>query len=107
MKQLKYGVGLWTVGFSADRFIPNGYRPADTFVEQIAAVSRIEGAEAVQIHFPDDFEGYTPEEVKDIITSHGLKLVTVNMNLFGNPLFKYGVSIDKSKICSAFTNLFS
>jgi len=90
MKKLKYGIGLWTVGFTADRFIPNGYRPAGTFIRQIKDVARIPGIEAVQIHFPDDFDGYTPKEVKDIVNSNGLELKTVNMNLFGNPIFKFG-----------------
>ena len=90
MKKLKYGIGIWTVGFTADRFIPNGYRPAGSFVDQIKDISRIKGIEAVQIHFPDDFQGYTALEIKDIITSHGLVMKTVNMNLFGNPMFKFG-----------------
>lgn len=90
MNKLKYGIGLWTVGFTADRFIPSGYRPADSFEKQIERVAEIAGVEAVQIHYPDDFIGFTPKEVKNIIESYGLKLRTINMNLFGNPVFRYG-----------------
>lgn len=90
MDKLKFGVGLWTMGFSADRFIPDGYNEKISFEEQIKLVSQAEDIEAVQIHYPTDFEGLKAKEVKSIIDDHGLKLPAINMNLFGDPIFKYG-----------------
>ncbi|HSV31643.1 MAG TPA: sugar phosphate isomerase/epimerase family protein [Atribacteraceae bacterium] len=90
MRPLKFGVGLWCMGFSADRFIPKGYKNMGNTREQLEMVSRVEGAEAIQIHFPDDFLGYENREVSKMVDDFGLKISTINVNLFGDPIFRYG-----------------
>jgi len=89
MKKLKFGAGLWTIGFSADRFIPGGYRPLESFEKQIEAAARIKDSEAVQIHYPSDFEGLETKEVANIIKDKGLKMQAMNMSLYSAD-FKYG-----------------
>ncbi len=89
-KSLKWGVGLWSVGFTADRFIPDGYRPVPSFEDQIKMVAKIKDAEAVQIHYPSDFGRTPPKEIKKILNRHGVKLAAMNMNIFGDPIFQYG-----------------
>ena len=97
MKKFKYGIGLWSIGFTADRFIPGGYRELCSFEEQIKLAAKVEGAEAVQIHYPGDFGKASPEEVKKILDDNGLKFAAMNLNLFG-PEFKYGSFTSTDKV---------
>jgi len=89
MKKFKIGVGLWCVNFAADRFLPGGYRSMLPLEQQLQMVSKIEGAESVDLH-SSDFEGITPKEVAKIVENSGLKIGTLNPNIFGDPIFKYG-----------------
>lgn len=96
MKKLQFGAGLWTIGFTADRFIPGGYRPAESFRRQIEIAAKVKDLEAVQIHYPSDFTGLQVSEVAKIIQDSGLKMQAMNMNLF-SPQFKYGAFTSKDK----------
>lgn len=89
MDRFRIGVGLWCVSFAADRFLSSGYRKPHTLEEQIKIVSKIEGAESVDLH-TSDFEGIDPKEVVKMIKDNGLKVNAVNANIFGDPIFKYG-----------------
>jgi xylose isomerase len=90
MAKLKFGVGLWSVGFTADRFIPNGYRPVPAFRKQVEMVGRVKDAEAIQIHYPSDFGDSKPREILKIVKDNGLKFAALNLNIFGDPVFQYG-----------------
>ncbi len=89
MGKFKIGVGLWNVNFAADRFLASGYRPIKSLKEQLKMVSEIEGAESVDMH-SSDFEGVTPKEVATMVQDYGLTIYSVNPNVFGDPVFKYG-----------------
>ncbi len=96
MKRLRFGAGLWTIGFTADRFIPGGYRPAQSFREQVRTAARVKGLEAIQIHYPSDFEGLQVREVAAIIRDSGLEMQAMNMALFA-PRYKYGAFTSRDR----------
>ena len=89
MEKFKIGVGLWNVSFAADRFLASGYRPMQSLEKQLKMVSEIEGAKSVDMH-SSDFEGVTPKEVATMVKDYGLTVYSVNPNVFGDPIFKYG-----------------
>jgi xylose isomerase len=89
MDKIRVGVGLWCVSFAADRFLSTGYRDPVSLEEQIKIVSRIDGAESVDLH-TSDFEGISPKEVVKMVHDNGLKVNAVNANIFGAQEFKYG-----------------
>jgi len=96
MDNFRVGVGLWCVSFAADRFLPTGYRAKKTVKEQIELVSKIEGAESVDLH-TSDFIGIRPKEILKIVHDNGLRVNAVNANIFGDPLFKYGAFTNTDK----------
>jgi xylose isomerase len=89
MENFRIGVGLWCVSFAADRFLSTGYRSSTTLKEQIEIVSKIDGAESIDLH-TSDFEGIKPKEVVKIVHDFGLKVNAVNANIFGDQIYKYG-----------------
>jgi xylose isomerase len=96
MEKFKLGVGLWCVSFAADRFLSTGYRSPKTLKEQIEIVSKISGAESVDLH-TSDFEGIEPKEVVKIVQGKGLRVNAVNANIFGDPIYKYGAFTNTDK----------
>ncbi len=89
MGKFKIGVGLWCVSFAADRFLSTGYRPPQSLEQQIRMVSRIPGAESIDLH-TSDFEGVNTKYVAKMVRDYKLKVNAVNANIFGKPIYMFG-----------------
>lgn len=96
MEELKFGIGLWSVGFTADRFIPEGYRPRESFEKQIELISKIPDAEFVQINYPSNFVDLSAKNVLGIVEQKNIRIDAINTDLFGAN-FKYGAFTNQDK----------
>ncbi|MEM4675320.1 MAG: sugar phosphate isomerase/epimerase family protein [Nitrososphaerota archaeon] len=85
-----YGVGLWIFGKVADRFVPEGYRPAYTIEERIKAISEIPLVRGVELSYPSDFHELAPEELVKKLENANICISMLNVDLFSHPKWQRG-----------------
>lgn len=92
--QPRYSVILGFLGQITDRF--SSYHAPKTTAEKIATVTRVEGATGIEAVYPFDYEGYTFQQYRDLLTAHNMVISSVNVNLKAEPKFHHGAltSID-------------
>lgn len=88
-----YGKGLSvaTVPFypCGDRFVPAGYREDSlSFFEKLEKIAAIRDVAGVELSFPAEFGDPVP--VKQKFQDLGLKVSSIEVELFGSPRWKYG-----------------
>lgn len=85
-----YGVGLWIFGKVADRFVPEGYRPAYTVEGKIEAVSKIPLIRGVELVYPSDFQKLAPEELVKKLRNADICISMLNVDLFSHSKWQKG-----------------
>jgi xylose isomerase len=94
----RYGVGLWVFGRLTDRFISPDYKPDKPLNEKIEIASTIPLIKGVELSYPSDFQGYSPEMVMDKLRNKNLEISAINIDLFSKPKWQKGsiTSLDNS-----------
>jgi xylose isomerase len=94
----RYGVGLWIFGRLVDRFISPEYKPDKSLDERIKIASTIPLVRGVELSYPSDFQGYSPEAVMDRLRDRNLEISAINIDLFSRPKWQKGsiTSLDDS-----------
>ncbi len=64
------------------------YRP--TVAELIARAGTVQGLHELELNFPDHLEGSRPEEVADLVQTHGLQINGLAMRYYKDPAYKLG-----------------
>ncbi len=89
MAEPKFSTGLWVLGKTADRFASGGYGPEVSVEEMIERATRVEGAQAVEVH-QTDFDSITVDKLKKLLKDGNLLCSNVNTNVWSDPKFKHG-----------------
>ncbi len=71
-----------------DRFVTGGYRKDISFEKKLEMISRLEGLAGVMLDFPTEFKD--PVKLRSVFNRFGLKLGTVEIDLFSDPEWKMG-----------------
>lgn len=82
---LKFGIGTWCFGNTADRFMPVGYKKPITLEEIIEGISKVEKIKGVELVYPDDFSNKDPDAVLELLKKYNLTPIVVGPNLSGRP----------------------
>jgi xylose isomerase len=84
---LKHSIMVGLMGGQADRF--HRYQPDRPFAERLEMVARVEGADGVEVVYPQDFrEGV--ERTIQTIRGAGLAVSAVNLNVKGDDCYGQG-----------------
>lgn len=83
---VKHSVMTGTLGRYSDRF--HEYQPAKTIEEKLEIARSIEGADGIEVVYPQEF-GREAEKL-DVVKSVGLPLSAVNVNVKGDAIFRAG-----------------
>lgn len=86
----KFACGAWAFTSGSDRFVPRGYAEGVGLVQQIKRASTVADLSAVEIQYPAQFEGTTPQEVKKACDDHSLAISCILVNNFSDPIYQYG-----------------
>jgi len=87
---IKISVGVWYMGSVYDRFVRDGYRPQQDMVTRIKAISKIEGASGIEIHYPTEINEGNIDDIRKVLNETGLKVVQFCPHLWVRPEWKYG-----------------
>jgi xylose isomerase len=85
------GLSVATVPFypCGDRYVTGGYKDDPyPFEEKLEKISTLEDVTGVELSYPAEFED--PQPVKEKVTSLGLKISNIEVDLFGTAKWKYG-----------------
>ena len=82
----KYSVITGFMGKVKDRFID--YQPVREMEEMVEMASRIKGCSGLEVVYPQNFTD--PVKVKSLLDQYGLSVSTVNLNIKGDEIFRYG-----------------
>ena len=84
--KVRYAVISGFLGRVADRFTQ--YQPYRTLAERFELASQIEGLDGFELVYPPDFEDL--KEVRSLLEGYGFGVSAVNLNLKGDPKWRYG-----------------
>ena len=62
---MRFSVGVWALGKTADRFVLSGYKRDVSFERKIAIAANVEGIEGVECTYPTDFRYEEIDKIKD------------------------------------------
>ena len=85
----KFAAGLWVFGGASDRFNPAGYKPSNSFREQIELAATVRNLKAIEAH-QSDFTEMKPKEFTKLMGDKGLFCSLVNTNVWGDAKFMRG-----------------
>ncbi len=86
----KVCIGVWSFGMGTDRYVGGGYKPFLSFNERLDKISKIQGAEGVEITYPNDITSETMIPVKKEIESRGLKIAALDIEHVCNAEWQFG-----------------
>lgn len=82
----KYSIITGFMGSVKDRFID--YQPARSIREMIRMASRVKGCSGLEVVYPQNFTD--AGELKNLLGDSGLGVSTVNLNVKGEEIWRYG-----------------
>jgi len=82
----KYSVISGFLGKLKDRFID--YQPSREIEEMLEMASRIKGCSGLELVYPQNFSD--PVKVKGLLKQHNLGVSTLNLNLKGDEIWRFG-----------------
>ena len=82
----KYAIITGFMGTVKDRFID--YQPSRPMEEMVEMAARVEGCAGLEVVYPQNFQD--PAPLKRLLDSHGLDVSTVNLNVKGEKVFRFG-----------------
>lgn len=82
----KYAVITGFLGKIKDRFID--YQPPREMEEMMEMASRIKGCSGLEVVYPQNFSD--PIKVKSLLKQYNLEVSTVNLNVKGDEIWRYG-----------------
>lgn len=86
MMDNKYSVITGFLGKVKDRFID--YQPTREMEEMVEMASRIKGCKGLEVVYPQNFTD--PGKVKHLLDQYGLEVSTVNLNVKGDEIWRFG-----------------
>lgn len=84
--KLRHSIMLGMMGGIADRF--HRYQPSRDLAERLAMVKRVNGADGIEVVYPDDFSDV--DETVTLIKDSGLPVSAVNLNVKGQKKWQQG-----------------
>ena len=81
---LKISVGVWYMGSVYDRFVKDGYRKDVNIVNRIRAISEIEDAGGIEIHYPTEISEDNIGEIKKVLNETSLIVLFIILHLVKN-----------------------
>ncbi len=87
-KSLKLASNICPFSVPRDRFVPNGYSGGYAFPKQLEKLAKIEGISGVSLGWPGPYKNAA--ELKRRIANQGLKLATLEPDLYSERQFKNG-----------------
>lgn len=82
----KYATITGFMGGLQDRFAT--YQPARSIEEMVGMAAKIKGCSGLEVVYPQNFTD--PVKVKQLLDDNGLGVSTVNLNVKGEEIFRYG-----------------
>ena len=82
----KYSIITGFMGKVQDRFID--YQPARPMEEMVEMAAKVKGCKGLEVVYPQNFTD--PVKVKELLDAYGLKVSTVNLNVKGDQVFRFG-----------------
>jgi len=89
-RKLKISAGLWIFAGQLDRYLGSGYSEFLDTEAQIKAAGKVKGLEGVEVIYPWHFGKIKPKQLKRMLADAGLKIVSCNPNIWGEPKLKFG-----------------
>jgi len=78
-----FSAGLWTFTGCSDRYAGPYSEERDT-VGQVKEAARVKGLKGVEVIYPNYFEAHTPTQLKKLLEDHGLRITSVNPNIWAS-----------------------
>lgn len=82
----KYSIITGFMGTVKDRFID--YQPARSMEEMVKMASKVKGCSGLEVVYPQNFTNAA--ELKKMLDAYGLGVSTVNLNVKGDEIWRYG-----------------
>lgn len=82
----KYAIITGFMGLVKDRFID--YQPARPIEEMVKMAAQVKGCSGLEVVYPQNFTD--PVALKKLLGEHGLGVSTVNLNVKGEQVFRFG-----------------
>ncbi len=82
----KYAIITGFMGKVKDRFID--YQPARPMEEMVEMASKVKGCSGLEVVYPQNF--LDPVKLKELLDGYGLGVSTVNLNVKGEEIFRFG-----------------
>lgn len=82
----KYSIITGFMGAVKDRFID--YQPPRPMEEMVKMASKVKGCSGLEVVYPQNFTDAA--ELKKMLDAYGLGISTVNLNVKGEPIWRYG-----------------
>ena len=87
---IKVAVGIWFMGATSDRFVKQGYREDNTIEERFRMIAGIEGAGALEMHYPTEVTDANYKDLKRLAADLNLEIVQFCPHLWVDPKYKFG-----------------
>ena len=84
----RYSVILGFLGQLRDRFAT--YHEPRNLVEKLDVATTIEGVEGVEAVYPFDYDGFSFDEYRSLLSERNLEVSSVNINIKSEPVFHQG-----------------
>jgi xylose isomerase len=88
--QFSITAGLWIFAGQLDRYLGSGYSEFLDTEAQIRAAGSVKGLEGVEVIYPWHFGNLKPKQLKRKLADVGLRIVSCNPNIWGEPKLKFG-----------------
>jgi xylose isomerase len=89
-KDFRFSCGAWAFTSGSDRFVPGGYAPGAELRQQLRQAATVPDLMAVEIQYPTQFEGITPQEINQACKDNSLEISCILVNNFSDPIYQHG-----------------